>query len=183
MDLFTAIDTRASALKLTDPGPSETHLQRILSAAVRAPDHGKLAPWRFVVLAGDTRLLLGQAMAELLRAERPDCSAAQLSAERDKPLRAPVVVAVAAQTLPGHKVPVHEQVHAVAAAVQNMLLAAHALGYGAMWKTGTAARSALVKRALALADNDEIVAFVYLGTVAVAGPVRPATLDGKVRWL
>lgn len=182
MDLLTAIDTRSSSIKLIEPGPTREHLERILLSGTRAPDHGKLAPWRFVVLAGDARAALANAMADMLRAENPSATDAQLAAERGKPLRAPVIVAVAAHVARDHKVPEHEQVHAVAAAVQNMFLTAHALGYGAMWKTGAAARSPLVKRALGFDADDDIVAFLYLGTNATPGPVRAGSLEGKVRW-
>jgi nitroreductase len=182
MLLHTAIETRASSIKLIAPAPSREHLERILSAASRAPDHGKLAPWRFVVLTGDARVALGNAMAESLLATHPTASETLLNAEREKPLRAPAIIAVAAHLTRGHKVPEHEQVHAVAAAVQNMLLTAHALGYGTMWKTGVAARAPEVKAALHFGPDDEIVAFVYLGTNAVPGPVRAATVEGKVEW-
>jgi len=183
MNLFTAIDTRSSAIKLVAPGPSREHLERILLAGTRAPDHGKLAPWRFVVLEGAARAQLGNAMAEMLRATQPSASESQLATEREKPLRAPTIVAVAAHLTRGHKVPEHEQIHAVAAAVQNMFLTAHALGYGVMWKTGAAARDNNVKQALGFDGDDEIVAFLYLGANAVPGPVRAGSLDGKVRWL
>jgi nitroreductase len=183
MDLFTAINTRSSSLKLVEPGPSREHLERILLAGVRAPDHGKLAPWRFVVLQGDARARLADAMAEDLQVLQPTASEAQLNAERAKPMRAPTIIVVSASLTREHKVPEHEQVHAVAAAAENMFLAAHALGYGTMWKTGAAARSARVKQALGVDVDDHIVAFLYLGTNAIPGPVRAATLDNKVRWL
>jgi nitroreductase len=152
-------------------------------AGARAPDHGKLAPWRFAVLEGDARNVLANACSEFLLVSEPHATEAQLARERDKPLRAPTIIVVAAHIARGHKVPEQEQVHAVAAAVQNMFLAAHALGYGAMWKTGEAARAQQVKSALGFDADDEIVAFLYLGTNALAGPVRTASLEGKVRWL
>jgi nitroreductase len=183
MDLFTAVDTRSSSIKLVAPGPSRTELERIMLAGARAPDHGKLAPWRFVVLEGESRAKLGEAMAEMLRAAQPNASDTQLAAEREKPLRAPTIIAVAAHLTRGHKVPTDEQVHATAAAVQNMFLAAHALGFGAMWKTGAAVSAPSVKHLLGFGDDDEIVAFLYLGTNATPGPVRAASLEGKVRYL
>jgi nitroreductase len=145
MNLFTAIDTRSSSLKLVAPGPSHADLERIMLAGARAPDHGRLAPWRFVVLEGPGRSVLGKAMAEALRANRPDCTEAHLATERDKPMRAPTIIAVGAHLVRLHKVPELEQVQAVAAAVQNMFLAAHALGIGVMWKTGAATRAIEVK--------------------------------------
>jgi nitroreductase len=81
------------------------------------------------------------------------------------------------------KIPAAEQVGAATAAAQNVLLAAHALGYGAMWKTGAAAYDANVKKLLGLAPEDHIVAFIYLGTIEKPGPVVTAPLDGIVSWL
>jgi nitroreductase len=183
MDLLTAIDTRASALKLTAPAPSREHLQRILAAGARAPDHGKLAPWRFVVLGDAARVQLGEAMAQDLQVRDATADADMLQRERNKASRAPCIVAVAAHITKPHKVPESEQVLAVGAAAQNMFLAAHALGYGAMWKTGPAAYSRTVKHLLGLNDDDHIVALLYLGTIGALGPQRAPVLDDRVRWL
>ena len=183
MNLFTAIDTRASAPRLGAPAPSPEHLDRILSAAVRAPDHGRLAPWRFVVLENETRDVLADAMVEALKHKAPDSNEAALNAERAKVLRAPMIIVVAARVNPAHKVPEIEQVVAVGAAVQNMLLAVHALGYGSMWKTGGGAYDPLVKKALGLESSDHIVAFLYLGTPAATGQPKIASLEGVVRRL
>jgi nitroreductase len=121
-------------------------------------------------------------MADMLRAKMSGATQDQLDGERKKPLRAPLIIAVAAHATPG-KIPEIEQILAVGAAVQNMMLAAHALGFGAMWKTGGAAYDANVKRLLQLDERDHIVAFLYLGSVATAGPPVPARTDQVVRWL
>lgn len=182
MDLLTGIESRTSAAKLTDPAPTREHIERIISAGTHAPDHGRLRPWRFVVLHGEARRTLADAMADLLRRKNPAATAEDLDGERRKPMRAPSIIVVAAQITKG-KIPEIEQVLAVGAAVQNMMLAAQALGYGAMWKTGGAAYDAGVKQALGLAADDHIVAFLYLGTTAVPGPRVAAPTDGIVRWL
>lgn len=182
MDLIEGILSRTSALKLTEPAPSRDDIERIIKAGTRAPDHGRLRPWRFVVLAGDARKQLGAAMAELLKKKMPDAPESQLATEAGKPLRAPVIIAVGAKVSKG-KIPEIEQVGAVAAAIQNMFLATHALGYGAMWKTGGAAYAANVKALLGLAPEDHIVGFLYLGTPAVPGPLIEAPLEGVVSWL
>ncbi|HKE96258.1 MAG TPA: nitroreductase [Povalibacter sp.] len=182
MELLAGIESRTSAAKLTEPAPSREHLERIIGAGVRAPDHGRLRPWRFVVLAGDARRRLGDAMAAILQAKVPGATPEQLDGERNKALRAPVIIAVAAHVTRG-KIPDVEQVLAAGAAAQNMLLAAHALGYGAMWKTGAVAYDAGVKNLLGLAPEDHIVALLYLGTVAAPGALVPASADGVVRWL
>jgi nitroreductase len=172
MELLEGIQTRVSAAKIAAPGPTQEQLNIIMSAGLRAPDHGRLKPWRFVVLEGAERARLGNAMAELLRKKAPHCTDAQLDGERAKPMRAPTIIVVAARTTKG-KIPEIEQITAVAAGVQNMFLAAHALGLGAMWKTGAAAYDDTVKIGLGLRPEDHIVAFLYLGTIVTPGNVVP----------
>lgn len=183
MDIFAAIDGRASAVKLGEPGPSRDHLLRILQAGARAPDHGKLAPWRFVVIEGAAREKLGRAMADSLRAHEPGAGDSQLLREREKALRAPTIIAAATRIRKGHKIPEIEQVLAVGAAVENMFLTAQALGYGVMWKTGAAAYDAHVKAVLNLEADDQIVAFLYLGAIVIPGAVRAPVLEDRVHWL
>jgi nitroreductase len=182
MDLLSGIESRISAAKLGEPAPAREHLERILHAGCKAPDHGRLRPWRFVVIEGTAREKLGAAMAELLRAKYPDTNEAQLAAERGKALRAPTVIAVAAKITKG-KIPEIEQVLSAGAAAQNMLLAAHALGYGGMWKTGAAAYDANVKALLGLAPEDHVVALLYLGTTVIPGVPAPVSTDGLVSRL
>lgn len=183
MDLFTAIDTRASAVKLSEPAPTTEHLQRIIDAGARAPDHGKLSPWRFVVLGNHARQQLGEIMAQGLLARDPDADDEQLQRERNKVGRAPCIVAVAAHITHPHKVPASEQIHAAVAAVQNMFLAAHALGYGAMWKTGPAVYSPQAKQLLGLNEQDHIVALLYLGTLEKPATPRDVAHKEPVKWL
>lgn len=179
MDLLEGIQSRVSALKLGAPGPTAEQLDQILRAGIRAPDHGRLKPWRFVVLEGDARTKLADAMAELLRRKMPQATQAQLDAERAKPMRAPTIVVVAARITKG-KIPEIEQIASVAAGVQNMFLAAHALGLGAMWKTGAAAYDAEVKKALGLQPEDHIVALLYLGTIVTPGTIVPLPLEDAI---
>jgi nitroreductase len=182
MDLIEGIESRTSALKLSEPGPTRAHIEQIIKAGTRAPDHGRLRPWRFVVIEGDARKRLGEAMANILRRKIPDVAQAQLDAEAGKPMRAPTIIVVGAK-ISKAKIPEIEQVTAVAAALQNMFLAAHALGYGAMWKTGAVAYDRDTKEMLGLAAEDHIVGLLYLGTTAQPGPLVVAPLDGIVRWL
>jgi nitroreductase len=183
MDVLEAIDRRSSALRLSEPGPAREDLERILSAGGRAPDHGRLSPWRFVVIEGKARAVLGEAMAEMRRKKAPPPSEEELAREREKPFRAPMIVTVAARVTVNENVPEIEQVVAVGAAVQNMILAAQALGYGAMWRTGAAAYDPDVKQALGLEPRDHIVAFLYLGTALAAGPARKEDVSLLTRWL
>jgi nitroreductase len=181
MDLLTAIETRASAARIGEPAPTRAHLERILAAGSRPPDHGRLAPWRYVVLQGAAIDVLADAYVAIRRRQPPEPTPEQIDAARRKARRAPVIVVAAAHVTKGHKVPEIEQLLAVAAGVENMILAAHALGYGTMWKTGEAAYDADVKRSLGLEPDDHIVGFVYLGTTAAPGQARPGNLD-HVRW-
>jgi nitroreductase len=180
MDVLTAINSRASAKTLSEPGPTPAQLETILGAAVRAPDHGRLSPWRFVVLSGARREILANAMIELTRRQHPGAAADELNKAGQKAMRAPTIVVVAAHTTDPAKIPAIERIVAVGAAVQNMFLAAHALGLGAMWKTGDAAYDDKVKTALGLEAGDHIVAFLYLGTTVTAGVPRDSTLEGLV---
>jgi nitroreductase len=178
MDLLEGIQSRTSPKKLDAPAPSAAHLEQIIRAGTRAPDHGRLRPWRFAVFEGAAREKLGDAMANCLRSRVPNSPQEHLDAERGKAMRAPTIVVVGAKISKG-KIPEIEQVNAVSAGVQNMLLAAHALGYGAMWKTGAAAYDPSVKALVGLAPEDHIVALVYLGTVVTPGPLVEAPLDIK----
>jgi nitroreductase len=164
MELFAAIQTRTSAARLAEPGPSPEDLERLLQAAARAPDHGRLKPWRLVVLEGAVREAFTAAAAEAKRARLPDMTAEQLAAEREKLSRSPTIVVVGcAVQREQTKVPEIEQVAAVSAAAQNLFLAAHDLGYGVMWKTGPAAYDPAVKATVDLRTDDHIVAIMHLG--------------------
>ena len=165
MDLFEAIETRTSAGRLTEPGPTQEQLQRILHAGARAPDHGRLAPWRIVVLEGSTREAFTAAAAEAKRGRLPTMTEEQLAGERQKISRSPCLLVVGcAVNRQQSKVPEIEQVAATSAAAQNMFLAAHDLGYGVMWKTGAAAYDTRVKATVGLGPADHIVAILHLGT-------------------
>jgi nitroreductase len=173
MEAIDLLLNRDSALKLEAPGPTEAELADILQSAVRAPDHGRLRPWRFVVVPSDKRARFGEVLAESLRRKNPDAPADMLQRERDKAMRAPVIVVVAAHVQKGHRIPEIEQISAVAAAAQNIMLAAPAKGFGAMWKTGDAAYDPWVREQFGLAPDDEIIGFLYLGTrTGGAGPAE-----------
>lgn len=165
MDITAALLGRTSSPKLRDPGPTGAELDLMLRCALRAPDHGLLRPWRFVVFRGEARLRLGEILVAAERRRNPSATPEALDKLQRNPLRAPLVIACVAVTVPDHKVPVIEQVASMAAAVQNLQLAAGALGYGAMWRTGPLAADEHVKADLGFAPRDEIVAFLYVGTV------------------
>jgi nitroreductase len=184
MDALELMLNRESALKLGPPGPSAEDLQRMFDSAVRAPDHGRLRPWHFVVIAADRREAFGQVMAESLLRRDPAASEEALRKERDKAFRAPVIVVVAAKMRRGHKIPEIEQIASASAAAQTIMLAAPALGYAAVWKTGAPAYDPVVKSTLGLAPEDEIIGFLYMGTNTGGSSAfpRPDARDHVTHW-
>ena len=170
MQAIDALLTRRSARALTEPAPDAGALELMFASAVRAPDHGRLRPWRFVIMRGAARERFGELLAAHLRRAHPHSDEETLRRERLKALRAPLIVAVAARCNPAVKIPLIEQVLSAAAAAHAMMLAAPALGFGAMWKTGGPAYDAEVKTSLGLAADDAIVGFLYLGTEAGTQP-------------
>lgn len=155
-----------------EPAPQGDDLELVLRAALRAPDHGVLRPWRFVLVRGEALDLLGDVFARALSARRPDASEEDIARERAKTRRAPLLVVVVSRPRADvPNVPVVEQVLSAGAAAENVLLAAHALGYGGMWRTGGAAYHPIVHQALGLTPEESIVGFLYLGTPA--GPAGP----------
>jgi nitroreductase len=164
MQAIDALLARRSARTLTEPAPDDGALDLILASATRAPDHGRLRPWRFVVIRGSALTRFGELLAQHLRRAQPQASAEALERERLKALRAPLIVAVAARCNSAVKIPVIEQMLSAGAAAYAMMLAAAALGFNAMWKTGGAAYDAAVKTELGLTSGDAIVGFLYFGS-------------------
>ena len=189
MDALDAIASRRSISRLSAPAPGEAELETILRAATCAPDHGTLRPWRFVVLEGEGKDAFGPVLAAATVAEYRDRGVEPEPAKVEKDLhkmdRAPLLIVVACAYQPSAKIPREEQFGAVVAAVQNACLAATALGFGSMWRTGPNATNPHVKAALGLAPEDAIVGFLYLGTIDddKAKEPNPGSLDGVVtRW-
>lgn len=162
-----------SAKRMTGPGPSPSELDLILTAAMRVPDHGKLTPWRFVVFEGDARARFGAALAAILGRKEPDASAERLTAERQRFLRAPVVVAVISRVTPGIPIPEWEQQLSAGASCFALSLAARALGFVASWVTEWCAYDAAVAKIIGLAGNERVAGFVYLGMPAESLSDRP----------
>lgn len=182
MDTFDAIFGRRSISRLIEPAPSGDDLRRILQAGAAAPDHGELRPWKFTVLAGEAKDAFGQVLADAYLARTPSPHPAALEKERTKLGRAPLVIVVAAVRQPSDAIPWAEQENAAAAAAQNIVLAATALGYGSMWRTGEPSYDPNVKAALGLSPDDAIVGFLYIGTPREdkAKPAREPNLEGLV---
>lgn len=179
MEAIEALNTRSSAKTYGATAPSKAELAVVLQAAVRAPDHGRLRPWRFMLIEGDQRRKFGEILAAAALRRVPGLSEGDLQRERDKALRAPLIIVVACRAVQGTKVPVIEQILAAGAAAQNILLALHTLGYAAAWKTGDACYDPEVKKALGLAVDDHLVALIYTGGGAGAtfAPGKPASVQ------
>ncbi len=179
MDTIEALTTRSTAKSYGDIPPTKDHLATILDAAVRAPDHGRLRPWRFMLIEGAQRQKFGALLAAAALRRTPALSAGDLQRERDKATRAPLVIVVACRAVPGTKVPIIEQILAAGAAAQNILLGLHNFGYAAAWKTGESAYDPEVKKALGFAADDHIVAFIYAGggLGALFAPGKPAVVQ------
>jgi len=165
MELLDGLISRTSAGRLAAPGPTPEQLSRMLEAAARAPDHGRLRPWRLIVLDDARRSAFAAAAIAGRRQRAPVPTEEQLRIEGEKIWRSPTIVVVGCvidrvQT----KVPEVEQLLAAGAAAQNLMLAAHGLGLGAMWKTGPAAYDPGVRQAVGLAPEDHIIAIMHLGT-------------------
>jgi nitroreductase len=180
---------RRSIGRLREPAPSDDELTTMLRAAAAAPDHGELRPWKFVVLRGEHKDAFGDVLAEAYRrrveAAGGDIVPAKLEKEQTKLGRAPVVVIVCAIHRHDDKIPWIDQLGAAYAAAENLCLAATALGYGSMWRTGDPAYDDHVKKAVAITEHDAIVGFVYLGTPAEGSdkPAREPDLEGLVvQW-
>jgi nitroreductase len=164
MQAIEALLLRHSARTLKEPAPDDGALGLIFESATRAPDHGRLRPWRFIVIRSEGRAQFGELLAGHLRRSRDSVTDESLERERRKAFRAPLIVVVAAVVAPDGKIPEIEQLLSAGAAAQNMLLASFVLGFNAVWKTGGAAYDEHVKTALGLEPKDAIVGFLYMGT-------------------
>ena len=151
-----------SAKAMKGPGPNPEQLQRILAAAVRVPDHGKLTPWRFILFEGEGRARMGAILAEIV-ARAPDSSPERVELERNRFMRAPVVVGVVSRAREQIPVPVWEQELSAGAVCMTMVIAAHALGFVANWITEWCAYHPRVLERIGLKPGERIAGFVYIG--------------------
>lgn len=184
MELFEAIKTRYSAKTVKTDAVPRDMLEKILDAANHAPNHFKVRPWRFFVLTGNGRNKLGDVMAASQHDRLPDLPQEALDKTRALTLRAPVIIAVGVDKPVESKVIEVENIAAVSAACQNILLAAHALGLGAIWRTGEWARDAKVKECFDLSADQHISGFIYIGypDVLVEPSAKPSFED-RTTWI
>lgn len=173
-DLLQALDTRRStpSRQLGPPGPDDQTLLRMLQAAVRVPDHGKLVPFRFLRIAGDARHALGAALGARALELDPDASTATLEKDRARFSHAPLIITVIARLDARHKVPEQEQLLSAGCVCFALLQAAQALGFGAQWLTGWAAYDAAIRTVLGLQADEKIAGFIHIGTPGMEAPER-----------
>ena len=188
MSVFDTIKQRRSIGKMTGERPTRGQIERLLEAATHAPNHYKVQPWKFIVLAGKAREELGAVMAASLAERLEDTTSekaqALIAKERGKLMRSPVVIVVIAEQPNLPNVLEIENIEATAAAVQNMLLAAEEMGLACMWRTGEAAYDPRVKQWLGLAPGEHIVSFLYVGFPATPRlERRPIPFGEKTTWL
>lgn len=179
---LSLLETRRSGKPrdLVAPGPSQEELDRILTIAMRTPDHGKIAPWRFVVVRPNQRQQLADLLARALPEHDPDATSAHYSKALEFAHQAPVMIALISSPIQGHKIPVWEQELSCGAVGMNLLQAAHAMGYVGGWITGWQAYSPRVSRAFCQ-DGERIAGFIFLGTPGNPLEERPRpSLDDHV---
>ncbi|MBW5438284.1 nitroreductase [Bradyrhizobium canariense] len=170
-DAIELLKTRRSVKprEMSGPGPSPAELETILTIGARVPDHGKLAPWRFIIFEGDARQRAGEVIAKVFARKNPGAAAADVETERKRLTDAPLVIGIVSFTKPHPKVPAFEQELSAGASVMNIVTAATALGYGACWLTGWFAFDRDVLDGLGLKPDEKLAGFVHIGK-----PTRPS---------
>ncbi len=164
---------------LLGPSPDGAEIEALLATASRVPDHGRLVPWRFLVIAGEARARVGEAIGTAFAADEPDCGPDRLDAERNRMSRAPLVIGVVSRARPHVKIPEREQVLSAGAVCMNLVLAAHAMGYAASWLTEWFAYDRRVLDGLGLDPGETVAGFIHIGrpAEAIADRPRPALAD------
>ena len=171
MDALQLLQQRVSHPKLEAPAPNAEELDIIMQAALRAPDHGNITPWEFIICENEQRNVLGEWYTQSAIAN--DKSAAEIERAGQLPLRAPMIIVALMRYQEHPKVPRVEQIGSTACAVMAMQMAAFAQGYGGIWRTGDYAHCDIVKQAFGLGEEDEIIGYLYLGTPATDAGVKP----------
>ena len=174
-DAIDLLKTRRSVKprEMGGPGPSLAELETILTIGARVPDHGKLAPWRFIVFEGDARIRAGEVIAKVFARKNPQATAAEIDAEKRKLADAPLVIGVVSFTKPHPKVPPWEQELSAGASAMNIVTAATALGYGANWLTGWFAFDRDVLDGFGLKPDEKLAGFIHIGTPSKPSEDRP----------
>jgi len=166
--------------EMSGPGPSPAELDTILTIGARVPDHGKLAPWRFIVFENEARARAGDVIAAVFARKNPDAPAEAIETEKRRLMEAPLVIAVVSATKPHPKIPPWEQELSAGASCMNIVAAASALGYGANWLTGWFGYDRDVLDGLGLAANEKLAGFIHVGTPTRANEDRPRPVLAEI---
>lgn len=172
------------AIDMIEPGPSDEELTTIIRCGIRVPDHGKLGPWRILRFTGERRGAFGAVLVAAWKAAHPSDPPERAELERGRLGRAPVVLAVISRVTPEHKIPEWEQQLSAGAVCQNLLVAAHAMGYRAQWLTEWFAYDRTVAHALRLGRHERLAGWIHIGS-APADPAerpRPDVADVVSDW-
>ena len=184
--LIDYLSTRRSipAFQMSGPGPSKGEVEDILKLATRVPDHGKLAPWRFIVYRGAERQRISEALAKIAMADKPELSDEMVKVENTRLTRAPVVIAVVSRAAPHVKIPEWEQLMSAGAVCLNLVMAANAHGYASNWLTEWYAYDKRAYPILGVNEGERIAGFVHIGTPTVPPTERPRPeLSEIVAWV
>jgi nitroreductase len=174
-DAIELLKTRRSMKprEMTAPGPSPAELETILTIGARVPDHGKLAPWRFIIFEGEARARAGNVIAEVFARKNPGAPPADIEVEKRRLMDAPLVIGIVSVTRPHPKVPPWEQELSAGASAMNIVTAATALGYGACWLTGWFSFDRDVLAGLGLKPDEKLAGFIHVGTPTKPSEDRP----------
>lgn len=180
---YLAVRRSVPAFQMREPGPNRSEIESMLSLAVRVPDHGKLAPWRFIVYRGEERARIGRELLTMALEKNPELSDEMIEVERARFTRAPVVIAVVSTAAPHAKIPEWEQVMSVGAVCLNLLMAANAHGYVSNWLTEWFAFDERAYPLLGIKPGEKVAGFIHIGSTdfPIVERPRPALAD-VVTW-
>ena len=181
-DAIELLKTRRSMKprEMTGPGPSPAELDTILTIGARVPDHGKLAPWRFIVFEGDARHRGGEVIAGVFARKSPQATPAEIEVEKKRLTDAPLVIGVVSFTKPHPKVPAWEQELSAGASAMNIVTAATALGYGACWLTGWFSFDRDVLDGFGLKSDEKLAGLIHIGSITKPSEDRPRPALGDI---
>lgn len=185
LDLAEYLAKRRSvpAFQMREPGPDRATIEQILTLAVRVPDHGKIAPWRFIVYSGAERARIGESLLALALEKNPALSEEMIAVEKARFTRAPVVIAVVSRAAPHFKIPEWEQVMSVGAVCLNLLMAANAHGFVSNWLTEWFAYDEAAHPLLGIAQGEKVAGFIHIGSTDFPITERPRpALEDVVTW-
>ena len=181
---YLAVRRSIPAFQMCEPGPGKAEIEEILRLASRVPDHGKIAPWRFIVYRGEQRAHLGEELLKLALGTKPDLSEEMIQVERARFTRAPVVVAIVSKAGPHIKIPEWEQLMSAGALCLNVILAANASGYVANWLTEWFAYDERAYPLLGVNPGEKVAGFIHIGSTTFPAIERPRPeLADTVTWV